>query len=63
MSLPAKRAVIDTNVLVSSVLSSEGNSAQIMNLISDEKIQLFYRSAIMDEYRRVLAYEKLNIMP
>ena len=63
MSLPSKRAVIDTNVLVSAVLSSEGNSAQIMNLVSDKKIQLFYCSAILDEYRRVLAYEKLNIMP
>ena len=63
MSLPMKRAVIYTNVLVSSALSSEGNSAKIMNLISDKKIQLFYSSAIIDEYRRVLAYKKLKIMP
>ena len=56
-----KRVVIDTNVLVSSTLSSEGNSARIMNLISDKQIQLFYCPAIMDEYKRVLAYEKLSI--
>ena len=63
MSLPTKRTVIDTNVLVSATLSSKGNPAQIMNLISERKIQLFYCPAILDEYRRVLGYEKLNIMP
>ena len=63
MSLPVKRTVIDTNVIVSSVLSSKGNSAQIMNLISDKQIQLFYCLAILDEYRKVLAYERLNIVP
>ena len=56
-----KRVVIDTNVLVSSTLSSKGNPAQIMNLISDKQIQLFYSNAILDEYKRVLAYDKLNI--
>ena len=60
-SFIVKRVVIDTNVLVSSMLSSEGNSARIMNLISDKQIQLFYCPAIMDEYKRVLAYEKLSI--
>ena len=63
MSLPFERTVIDTNVLVSAALSSKGNPAQIMNLISDRKIQLFYCPAILDEYVRVLGYEKLNIMP
>jgi putative PIN family toxin of toxin-antitoxin system len=58
-----KRAVIDTNILVSSILSSEGNPAQIMNLISDKQVQLFYCTEILDEYKRVLSYEKLNIAP
>ena len=57
-----KRAVIDTNVLVSSILSSEGNPAKVMNLVSDKQIQLFYSSVILDEYKRVLAYKKLNII-
>ena len=34
-----------------------------MNLVSDKQIRLFYSSAILDEYKRVLAYEKLNITP
>jgi len=32
-----------------------------MHLVSDRQIQLFYSSEILDEYRRVLAYERLNI--
>ena len=53
--------VIDTNVLVSSILTPKGNPAQIMTLISFKELQLFYSSEIIDEYSRVLAYEKLNI--
>ena len=63
MRLSVKRAVVDTNIIVSSALSSKGNPTQIMNLISDNKIQLFYCSKILDEYIRVLAYQKLNIAP
>ena len=58
-----KSVVIDTNVLVSSVLSPKGPPAQIMTAISYKELQLFYSSEIIDEYRRVLAYEKLNIPP
>ena len=36
------RVVIDTNVLVSSILSAGGNAARIMYLISDNKIRLLY---------------------
>ena len=56
-----KRVVIDTNILISSTLSSEGSPAKIMNLVSDKQIQLFLCAEILDEYKRVLAYEKLNI--
>ena len=56
-----KRVVIDTNVLVSSVLTPKGNPAEIMTLISYKELQLFYSSEILDEYIRVLAYKKLNI--
>jgi len=54
--------VIDTNVLVSSALSSNGNPAKIISLISNFKeIQLFYSSTILDEYEKVLAYKRLKI--
>ena len=56
-----KLVVIDTNVLVSAVLSPDGNPALILNMISHSKLHLFYSEKIIDEYRRVLTYERLNI--
>ncbi|MCL1975774.1 MAG: putative toxin-antitoxin system toxin component, PIN family [Firmicutes bacterium] len=53
--------VIDTNVVISSTLTSEGNPHKIMELISEKHVKLYYSSAILDEYKRVLAYKKLNI--
>ena len=58
-----KRVVIDTNVLVSSTLSSEGNSAKIMNLISDKEVQLYYSPEILAEYRKVLAVDTFILSP
>jgi len=54
-------AVIDTNVLVSSCISTQGKSAEIMNLFYTGKLQVFYSSEIFAEYKRVLAYKRLNI--
>ena len=56
-----KRVVIDTNVLVSSAISSGGNPEKIMNSVSDKQLQLCYCHEIIDEYRRVLAYDRLKI--
>jgi len=56
-----KRVVIDTNILVSAILSPNGNPAQIMNLVSYKELQLFYSIYILNEYKKVLAYEKLKI--
>ena len=58
-----KRVVIDTNVLVSANLTSEGNPAKILNLVSYSELQLFYCQEILNEYKRVLAYDKLDIPP
>ena len=58
-----KKVVIDTNVLVSSVLSGDGNPSKVMNLVSKKKVKLFYSKEIISEYKRVLEYEKLNITP
>jgi len=54
--------VLDTNVIISAVLSPAGNPAAVVSLISTtDKLQVFYSGAILDEYKRVLAYERLNI--
>ena len=54
--------VIDTNVIVSAILSVQSNPYKILNLIgNDETICVYYCVDILAEYRRVLAYERLNI--
>ena len=56
-----KRVVIDTNVLVSSAISPGGNPERIMNSVSDKQLQLCYSQEIIDEYKRVFAYDRLKI--
>ena len=55
------KVVIDTNVLVSSVIKSGGYPDTIMNSVSNKDLHLYYSREIMDEYIRVLAYDKLSI--
>ena len=56
-----KKVVLDTNIVISSAISASGNPAAIMELASDMLIQIYYNNEILDEYKRVLAYEKLKI--
>jgi putative PIN family toxin of toxin-antitoxin system len=54
--------VIDTNVLISSVLSAKGNPARIVSYVeNDVNVRVYYNAGILDEYLRVLSYERLNI--
>lgn len=58
-------AVIDTNVLVSSLLSKHDNAATsqvVFRLMSGEIIPI-YSSEIMSEYREVLARKKFKFPP
>jgi len=54
------KVVIDTNVFISSRLSLLGNPAMVMKLIVDEDMELYYSLAILDEYKKVLAYGRLK---
>ena len=54
------KIVVDTNVLVSSRLSKTGSPAKVMEMVADEKAKLIYSSQIVDEYRKVLAYDKFK---
>jgi putative PIN family toxin of toxin-antitoxin system len=56
-----QRVVIDTNVLISSVIAPGSKPAEIMSLCFLERIQVIYAVKILDEYKRVLSYERLNI--
>ena len=54
-------AVLDTNVLVSGLLTESGNSASIVNAFKDKRFNLFYNSEILAEYRDVLHRDKLGL--
>jgi hypothetical protein len=53
------RIVIDTNILVSAILTPGGNPAEILKLVLEGKITLIISPAILEEARRVFNYPKL----
>ena len=55
-------AVIDTNVLISALLTSNPNSATVIILkyVLNGKIIPLYSSTILDEYKNVLTRKKFN---
>jgi len=54
-------AVIDTNVIVSGLLSQQGPPGEIVQLILSEKIRVLYDSRIFFEYQGVLSRPRLRI--
>ena len=54
------RAVIDTSVLVSAVISPAGPNAQIIDLIVAGKIRPYVTDELLEEYDRVFDYEHLK---
>ena len=54
--------VIDTNTIVSAVISPNGNPAKVIKLLAtNANMQIYYSVDILDEYKRVLSYERLNL--
>jgi putative PIN family toxin of toxin-antitoxin system len=56
-----KKIVIDTNIIISAAFSPKGNPAEIVRMVSDKEVQAYYCTEILDEYKKVLAYKRLNI--
>ena len=54
------RIVLDTNVLISGLLSPNGKPAQILNLFLNKKLVLLYDNRILFEYIKVLHREKFD---
>ena len=52
------RIVLDTNVLVSALLSPHGAPAQVVQLVLSGKLQLCHDARSLDEYRQVLLRPK-----
>ena len=57
------RVVLDTNIIVSALMSSLGNPARVLALYLDEKFQIYYSDEILAEYEDVLSRPALNIEP
>lgn len=57
------RVVVDTNVLVSGLITSQGSSASIVNLILEGQLQPLTNLAIELEYREVLTRGKFHLDP
>lgn len=54
------RVVLDTNILVSGLLNSEGTPAQIINMVLNRSITLLYDNRILLEYSEVLKRKKFG---
>ena len=53
-------AVIDTNVLVSGLITAHGYPARIINAVKEKQFNLLYCNEILIEYRDVLYREKFG---
>ncbi len=54
------KIVLDTNVLISALLSPEGIPAALLGLIINGKLKLLYDNRILSEYIEVLNRKKFN---
>ncbi|MCL2486036.1 MAG: putative toxin-antitoxin system toxin component, PIN family [Oscillospiraceae bacterium] len=57
------KAVIDTNVLVSALLTPDGNPAKILSLALNGRISVCHDSRILLEYEDVLSRPKFPFAP
>jgi len=55
------KVVLDTNIIVSALLSPQGLSAKLLNLILEKKIIMVYDNNILTEYFEVLNREKFML--
>lgn len=55
------RIVLDTNALVSAILSPLGNPKKILNLVFIQKLILLFDERIFSEYEEVLKREDLHL--
>ena len=57
------RVVLDTNVLVAALLTPAGNPAQLVEAVRSHQLAPAYSSAILTEYKEVLARPKFGFTP
>jgi uncharacterized protein len=61
--MPRLKVVLDTNVVVSAHLRSDGFERFVLDLALASKLQLFISAEILDEYEGVLMRPKFGIEP
>ena len=54
------KAVVDTNVIVSAFMNTNGTPAKIVSLILNEKIVVLHDNRIIFEYREVLSRDEFG---
>ena len=57
------RVVLDTNVLVSALLSPDGPPARVLALVAARRVDLLVDDRILAEYDRVLRRPKFSMAP
>ncbi len=57
------KAVLDTNVLVSGVITAEGPCGRIVDMLFEERVQLCVDARIRAEYERVLPRPEFQLNP
>lgn len=55
------KVVIDTNIIISATLTPSGNPAKIIDMVFEDKLQIFYSLQILSEYKEVLLRPRLKI--
>ena len=53
------RVVLDTDVIVSSFLTSLGNPAKIRSVLEQEQFELVVSEELLSKYQRALAYPRV----
>jgi len=56
------KVVLDTNVIVSGLLSPFGRAGEIMRLVASGKLELCYDARIISEYKSVLLRNKFSFL-
>jgi len=57
------KVVLDTNVIVSAVLTAHGVCAQILDMLTDGVFGIYVDDRILEEYDSVLRRPQLHLMP
>ena len=57
------KIVLDTNIVVSGLLQSQGNPAQVLTLVLSGAVQVCHDERILAEYAKVLARPRFKFAP